>query len=401
LARPLHPDTVLRRVPDVRVWLTSASTTLVEVATGTLDCGEVGVHVLERFSKATSLREIAEEPATTAREWIDRLDVVLTLAWHGILLDVADGEPHRAAAQHEFDNPSAHINMLDDVTRTERFIAAIGAIVRPGEVVVDIGTGTGVLAMAAARAGADHVYAIEAGAIAEHAEQVIAANGYADRITVLRGWSTTVSLPCRADLLITETIGSEPLDERILEIVTDARRRMLKPTARVIPARLRIAGAAVEVPEEAVASHVYTESAVGRWRERYGFDFGLLLSGERRLRGHRVRSVVARGWTLLAPPQVLADLELATLERATVDAQTTVPAERSGRLDGALLHFEAELAPGIEISSDPRHASDNTSWRNVLTLQPPVNVAAGDRLRFYYRWRASAGPPGLSVAVDR
>ena len=77
--------------------------------------------------------------------------------------------------------------MLDDDRRTEAYLAALTKAVRPEDVVLDIGTGTGVLAVAAARAGARHVYAVEATDIADVAERVFTANGVGDRVTLIRG----------------------------------------------------------------------------------------------------------------------------------------------------------------------------------------------------------------------
>ena len=71
--------------------------------------------------------------------------------------------------------------MLHDDRRTGDYLAALAEAVRPGDVVLDIGTGSGVLAIAAARAGARRVYAVEASDIAEVAERVFAANGVEDR----------------------------------------------------------------------------------------------------------------------------------------------------------------------------------------------------------------------------
>jgi protein arginine N-methyltransferase 1 len=136
--------------------------------------------------------------------------------------------------------PSAQIRMLEDRVRTSRFIQAIRQTVRPGDVVVDLGTGTGVLAVAAAQAGAKRVYAIEVRPIAEDAARFFQGSGLGDRITLIRGHSTEISLPDRADVLVSEMIGNDPLGEQILETASDAVGRLLKPDARLIPYALRI-----------------------------------------------------------------------------------------------------------------------------------------------------------------
>ena len=86
-------------------------------------------------------------------------------------------------------DPVEHARMLHDERRTGDYVAALAAAVRPNDVVLDIGTGSGVLAVAAARAGARRVYAVEASDIAEVAQRVFVVNGVEDQVTLLPGWS--------------------------------------------------------------------------------------------------------------------------------------------------------------------------------------------------------------------
>ena len=77
-----------------------------------------------------------------------------------------------------WDDPVEHARMLDDERRTGDYLAALAAAVRPSDVVLDIGAGSGVLAVAAAPAGARHVYAVDASDIAEVAERMYALTGF-------------------------------------------------------------------------------------------------------------------------------------------------------------------------------------------------------------------------------
>ena len=137
---------------------------------------------------------------------------------------------------------------------------------QPDDVVVDIGTGTGVLATGAALAGARRVYAVESSGIAEVAARVFDANGVADRVTLVRERSTSVTLPERGTVLVTETIGNDPLDEQLLEIVADAKQRLLAPGARIIPSAIEIYGIAVDIPRTVLERHVFTRRKVEGYR---------------------------------------------------------------------------------------------------------------------------------------
>ena len=90
--------------------------------------------------------------------------------------------------------------------------------------VVDIGTGTVVLAVAAAKAGARKVYAIEQRRLALTAKEIFKANGVEHIVELIQGWSTDISLPEKAHVIITETIGNRIFDENILRIVEDAKK---------------------------------------------------------------------------------------------------------------------------------------------------------------------------------
>src|SRR5690349_22020599 len=80
---------------------------------------------------------------------------------------------------------SQHRTLLDDRVRTDAFASAIARVVRPGDVVLDLGSGTGVLAILACRAGARRVFAVEQGHIADVAAMLVKDNGCADRVEVL------------------------------------------------------------------------------------------------------------------------------------------------------------------------------------------------------------------------
>src|SRR5687768_3356887 len=117
-----------------------------------------------------------------------------------------------------------HRQYLEDDKRMTAFASAIAATVRPGDVVVDLGCGTGILGLLACRAGASRVYAIDSGGMAEVARALASANGLTDRITIVNGHSRQVPLPERADLVVCDQIGHFGFEAGLFESLEDARR---------------------------------------------------------------------------------------------------------------------------------------------------------------------------------
>ena len=115
---------------------------------------------------------------------------------------------------------------------------------------------------------------IGAGLAGAMAATVLGRAGY--RVTLVEGWSTKVELPERADVMISEIMGDEPFGEHVLEATADAVKRLLEPRARMIPRRVRLFAVPVAIPARALGEHLFTRTALRRWRSWYGFDFAPL-----------------------------------------------------------------------------------------------------------------------------
>jgi protein arginine N-methyltransferase 1 len=140
--------------------------------------------------------------------------------------------------------------MLKDQVRTIAYQRAIEQ--NPNDfkdkIVLDIGAGTGILSIFAARAGAKHVYAIENAEIAHFATEIIKRNGLSDKITVLKGKMEEIVLPVpEVDIIISEWMGYFLLYESMLDCVLWARDKYLKKdTGKMLPDRAKIFVAAIE-----------------------------------------------------------------------------------------------------------------------------------------------------------
>ncbi|KAK2645951.1 hypothetical protein Ddye_021146 [Dipteronia dyeriana] len=134
-------------------------------------------------------------------------------------------------------------NMLQDYVRTGTYYSAVmeNRADFTGRVVVDVGAGSGILSLFAAQAGAKHVYAVEASEMTEYARKLIAGNPLlAQRITVIKGKVEEVELPEKADILISEPMGTLLVNERMLESYVIARDRFLVPNGKMFPTVGRI-----------------------------------------------------------------------------------------------------------------------------------------------------------------
>jgi SAM-dependent methyltransferase len=253
-----------------------------------------------------------------------------------------------------------HAAMLLDEVRVDWFARAIAASVRPGDVVLDLGSGTGLLAMLAARAGAARVYAVEQSPIAALAQEIIDANGLAQQITLLPGLSFDLDLPQRAGVVVSETLGAWGADEGITAIMADAAARLARPDARLIPDGVTMWLAPLDAASPAPAPHL---AALGLDFSPF-FDRLGVVSGPS---GEGGQATVAPG-RLLAPAQPVLRLALGRDDppRHTVTLDFPLPA---GKAAGALVGWFSATAPGVApLATGPSDPA--TMWGQVLIPLP-------------------------------
>ncbi|KAG8214938.1 S-adenosyl-L-methionine-dependent methyltransferase [Butyriboletus roseoflavus] len=164
-----------------------------------------------------------------------------------------------------------HAVMIQDKVRTSSYASFIltNPILFRDAIVLDVGCGTGILSLFAAKSGAKHVYAVEASDVAEKAEKIIQANGLENIITVIRGKVEEITLPDdidHVDIIISEWMGYALLYESMLDSVLHARERFLRPNGGVMaPSQCRIMLALCEGNE-------IMKDRVDFWNDVYGFD---------------------------------------------------------------------------------------------------------------------------------
>ncbi len=398
----IRSESRLGRAANLAVQVRSNSEIVIAWRGRDIRCGANGLAVLDAFRQPRSVKEalqLLSRNSSGVQDWQDLTSTILQLKAEGILHESGTVEPSLTQLPKGFDKPQIHIKMLNDRKRTEGLIAAIRETIIPGDIVLDIGTGTGVLAIAAALAGARHVYAIEAGAIGRVAREVVAANNLQERITIIEGWSTQIHLPELADLFVSEIIGNDPYAERVLEVTLDARRRLLKADARQVPRSIEIWGLPVSIPPAQINKNRFCTELQHDWLEWYGIDFGPLVECASGKSSHFLaKPHITRDWETFAPPVLLARTDLRNFRDTSIATTTAAVANRAGIVTGLVIFFRSQLSEHYELSTEPAESTAENSWRNRTEILPyQLAVQPGSRLSITYEFRDGACECGISL----
>ena len=258
---------------------------------------------------------------------------------------------------------SHHEEMLSDAVRVDAYHRGIRRGVTPGDVVLDLGTGTGLLAFMASRAGAAKVYAVEHSDFIEVAREIGRHNGFTN-VEFVQANSRDFTPPEPIDVVLHEQMGDELFNENMLENLLDLRDRVLAPGGRILPGRFRLFIEPVtfraemrvrrfhniELPDGIDLSAMETSTALAPYdTDRFGQFWA------------RPGAVAAT----IGTPRPVVEFDVATLESPAAlprhhDLERVATADAI--VDGACVWFEAHFDDETTLSTSP--LGPNTSWGN-------------------------------------
>lgn len=257
--------------------------------------------------------------------------------------------------------------MLADAVRMKAYKKAIFNNVKQGDIVLDLGAGTGILSFLALQAGASRVYAIEKSDSIELAKQISKTNGFDDKIVFINDNSINIELSEKVDVIISETLGSFGVDENTLEFTLDARDRFLKDDGLLIPNGIKM----YLCPVEAKQSY----GKIDFWSEIEGINF----SPARNIFTQKIMIEDFQVNQFLSEPVLFKELDFYKESRLIIENLNYFKFDRAGVVHGFAGWFDLSLDDNNIISTHP--SCKPTHWKQAFfPAQEPVSIIKGDML---------------------
>jgi protein arginine N-methyltransferase 1 len=277
----------------------------------------------------------------------------------------------------EFSNLYEHEKMLADNIRVSTYHEAIRRHVKPGDTVIDLGTGTGILALFAARQCAK-VYALDHSEFITIAKRIAQHNGL-DSINFVQVNSKNFTAPEKVDFIIHEQMGDDLFNENMIDNLLDLKRRALKDTGKILPGRFELFLEPVALKKEYRVPFIW-EGPV------HGIDFGFLrdlpeaaLFQPEGYKRHWIEAAALDFYLGEPEPILTVDLnevdDVSSIPKRVVSTRTVV---RPGSMDGFCLFFRAVFDDEIRFDTQP----SRTCWANRLFRTPRADYNLGDKISY-------------------
>ena len=270
-----------------------------------------------------------------------------------------------------------HEEMLKDKIRTGSYEKAIlnNKEIFKNKIVLDIGSGTGILSIFACFAGAEHVYAIEYADIADYSKEIIKKNNLENKITVFKEKVENVELPCeKVDIIISEWMGYFLLYESMLDTVLFARDKWLKNDGFILPDRAKIYLCGFEDKN-------YKFSKINSWDNIFDFDFSFL-------KGTAISEPlidVCNKNNVISNCKKVFDIDLYNVKKEDLDFSSGYEIEflRNDTFNCLVFWFDvvfSKLPNQVVLKTGP--FDEPTHWKQtIFYIEDDVKVEKGEKLK--------------------
>jgi protein arginine N-methyltransferase 1 len=248
--------------------------------------------------------------------------------------------------------------MIADRRRMDFYHRAVARHIRPGDRVCDLGTGTGILAAFASRAGASRVYAIDHSTILGHARD-LAAHNRIENVEFVSVHSRDFRPDAPVDVILHEQMGDCLFDESMLENVADLRDRILKPGGRILPSRFELYCEPVRLRDDRRVPFLWEMNV-------HGFDYSCLEPSRPLDAEYYYRRSCESGLVeaFLAHPEPAIEVDLQTVDPAGLPRELAYSrtVTNPGRIDGFAVYFQARVDDDLRLTTSPLDPERAPHW---------------------------------------
>jgi hypothetical protein len=283
-----------------------------------------------------------------------------------------------------------HVGYVSDAVKIDAYRRALSNLIRPDDVVIDMGCGTGLLGLLALQAGAARLIAVDGGPILELARETFELNGFGDRVEYHRMHSSELTLAAPADVLVYDQVGGFAHEVGLTRNVRDLLDRdVLKADARIVPGSFELYVAPVSAPAD--------DDPVRPWTTgESGFDFEPF---HRSAANSPFRLTVTSEW--LVGPGVHAG-RLDAADEGTISFEVATRAETAANVTGIAGYMRAnlDLDGGVSLTNDPIDPGRFDRWHVYHPVEPAISVEPGDEITMSFTinqrgglttWRVQTG----------
>ncbi len=259
-----------------------------------------------------------------------------------------------------------HRWLLQDRNVQSQFQQALAAQIKPGDVVLDLGAGTGLHSFFAVQAGAARVYAVDTEPILEAARMISENNGFQEKIVFIQQHSDELELPEKVDLIVTN-LGFFAT----LQCLPSVIRRFLKPDGKLIPQSLRLGMSLLEDSD-------FYQMNVRFWQDQ---PWGLNMASIGPMAASRPLYSSWMPEKFVSEMVELDSFDLKDLKPVAFSSQRKLKIERKGVVHGIVGWYTYDLGAGFSFSTRPPLQLSRDIWNQwVLPLASPLEVSEGEVL---------------------